>query len=101
MTAARGSAGAISGPPQLIYHRELILSATYSSSPAELAEAFELLVTGRVRVDGLISHRLPLERLGEGVELMRRPGAGKGSVRARPSRAGLPPPGAPPVPTRP
>ena len=36
------------------------------------AEAFELLVTGRVRVDGLISHRLPLGRLGEGVELMRR-----------------------------
>jgi L-iditol 2-dehydrogenase len=72
MTAARGSAGAISGPPQLIYHRELTLSATYSSSPVELAEAFELLVTGRVRVDGLISHRLPLGRLGEGVELMRR-----------------------------
>ena len=55
-----------------LYHRELTLSATYSSSPAELAEAFELLVTGRVRVDGLISHRLPLGRLGEGVELMRR-----------------------------
>jgi threonine dehydrogenase-like Zn-dependent dehydrogenase len=29
-------------------------------------------VEGRVRVDGLISHRLPLGRLGEGVELMRR-----------------------------
>jgi L-iditol 2-dehydrogenase len=55
-----------------LYHRELTLSATYSSSPAELAEAFELLVTSRVRVDGLISHRLPLGRLGEGVELMRR-----------------------------
>lgn len=55
-----------------LYHRELTLSATYSSSPGELAEAFELLVTGRVRVDGLISHRLPLRRLGEGVELMRR-----------------------------
>jgi len=55
-----------------LYHRELTLGATYSSSPAELAEAFELLVAGRVRVDGLISHRLPLGRLGEGVELMRR-----------------------------
>jgi threonine dehydrogenase-like Zn-dependent dehydrogenase len=54
------------------YHRELTITATYSSSPAELAEAFELLSGGRVRVDGLISHRLPLERLGEGVELMRR-----------------------------
>ena len=55
-----------------LYHRELTLSTTYSSSPAELAEAFDLLATGRVRVDGLISHRLPLGRLGEGIELMRR-----------------------------
>jgi threonine dehydrogenase-like Zn-dependent dehydrogenase len=36
------------------------------------AEAFELLAQGRGRVDGLISHRLPLGRLGEGVELMQR-----------------------------
>jgi L-iditol 2-dehydrogenase len=55
-----------------LYHRELTLTATYSSSPAELARAFELLAGGRVSVDGLISHRLPLGRLGEGVELMRR-----------------------------
>ncbi len=55
-----------------LYHRELTLTATYSSSPAELAEAFALLAGDRIRVDGLISHRLPLERLGEGVELMRR-----------------------------
>ena len=48
------------------------MSSTYSSSPAELVRAFDLLVEGRVRVDGLISHRLPLGRLGEGVELMRR-----------------------------
>lgn len=55
-----------------LYHRELTLTATYSSSPVELAEAFALLAAGGVRVDGLISHRLRLERLGEGVELMRR-----------------------------
>jgi len=55
-----------------LYHRELTIGSTYSSSPAELAEAFELLVRGRVRVDGLISHRLPLARLGEGIDLMRR-----------------------------
>ena len=55
-----------------LYHRELTIGSTYSSSPAELAEAFELLACGRVRVDGLISHRLPLARLGEGIELMRR-----------------------------
>lgn len=55
-----------------LYHRELTLTATYSSSPAELEEAFALLAGGRIRVDGLISHRLPLGRLSEGVELMRR-----------------------------
>ena len=55
-----------------LYHRELTLTATYSSSPAELEEAFALLAGDRIRVEGLISHRLPLGRLGEGVELMRR-----------------------------
>jgi L-iditol 2-dehydrogenase len=55
-----------------LYHRELTLTATYSSSPAELEEAFALLAGARIRVDGLISHRLPLGRLSEGVELMRR-----------------------------
>jgi len=55
-----------------LYHRELTIGSTYSSSPAELAEAFELLARGRVRVAGLISHRRPLARLGEGIELMGR-----------------------------
>jgi len=55
-----------------LYHRELTLTATYSSSPAELEEAFALLAGDRIRVEGLISHRLPLGRLGEGVELIRR-----------------------------
>ncbi|MGH7374552.1 MAG: hypothetical protein ACREJY_10025 [Candidatus Rokuibacteriota bacterium] len=69
---AGGAGDSLPVPLGTLYHRELTITATYSSSPAELAEAFELLSRGRVRVDGLISHRLPLERLGEGVELMRR-----------------------------
>jgi L-iditol 2-dehydrogenase len=55
-----------------IYHRELTLTATYSSSPADLAEAFHLLSSGGVRVAELCSHRLPLERLDEAVRLMER-----------------------------
>ena len=55
-----------------LYHRELTVTATYSSSPADLAQAFDLLVRGAVRVDGLITHRLPLARLAEGIDLMRR-----------------------------
>jgi L-iditol 2-dehydrogenase len=69
---AGGAGDGLPLPLGTLYHRELTLTATYSSSPAELAEAFALLASGRVRLDGLISHRLPLGRLGEGVELMRR-----------------------------
>jgi len=59
-------------PLRTLYHRELTVASTYSSSPADLAAAFDLLVRDGVRVDELISHRLPLERLAEGVDLMRR-----------------------------
>ncbi|HEY7521452.1 MAG TPA: alcohol dehydrogenase catalytic domain-containing protein [Methylomirabilota bacterium] len=53
-----------------LYHRELTVTATYSSSPATLARAFWLIAAGKVDVDRLISHRLPLARLAEAVELM-------------------------------
>ncbi|HEU5323087.1 MAG TPA: alcohol dehydrogenase, partial [Methylomirabilota bacterium] len=59
-------------PLATIYHRELTITTTYSSSPATLAAAFRLLTERRVHVDELVTHRLPLERLDEGVELMRR-----------------------------
>ena len=55
-----------------IYKRELTLTATYSSSPADLAEAFDLIRSGAVRVDELCSHRVPLERLADAVGLMER-----------------------------
>jgi L-iditol 2-dehydrogenase len=59
-------------PLSTLYHRELTVTSTYSSSPATLARAFWLLAAGKVDVEALVSHRLPLERLAEGVELMRR-----------------------------
>lgn len=64
-----------SGPVALdlekLYQQELTVSSTYSSSPADLPLALDLLMSGQVRVDGLISHRLPLECFAEGVALMR------------------------------
>jgi L-iditol 2-dehydrogenase len=56
---------------ETLYHRELTLTSTYSSSPATLARAFWLIAAGKVDVDRLVSHRLPLERLAEGVDLVR------------------------------
>jgi L-iditol 2-dehydrogenase len=55
-----------------LYARELTLTATYSSSPVELREAFELIAADAVRTGDLISHRVPLARLAEGVALVQR-----------------------------
>jgi L-iditol 2-dehydrogenase len=57
---------------ETLYHRELTLSATYSSSPADLAEAFRLIVAGAISVDRLVTHRVSLGGLPRGVDLMRR-----------------------------
>jgi L-iditol 2-dehydrogenase len=69
-------AGAADGPRLAVdfvdlYHRELTVASTYSSTPATLAEAFALLADRRVRVSPLISHRLPLDAFHEGVRLQR------------------------------
>src|SRR6266576_2858954 len=51
-----GAGGADTLPLRLetLYHRELTLTATYSSSPADLAEAFRLIVAGAIAVDRLV-----------------------------------------------
>jgi L-iditol 2-dehydrogenase len=69
---AGGDGGALPLVLATLYHRELTVTATYSSSPATLRRAFWLIAAGKVDVSGLISHRLPLVRLAEGVALMRK-----------------------------
>ncbi len=63
--------GAVPLDLETVYTQELTITITYSSSPQELRIALDLLARGLVRVDQLISHRLPLERFNEGVQLMR------------------------------
>jgi L-iditol 2-dehydrogenase len=55
---------------EYVYQQELSIISTYSSSPEDLRIALDLLAQGEVRVERLISHRLPLERFHEGVQLM-------------------------------
>ncbi len=56
---------------EALYTREVTITSAYSSSPDDLRTALDLLGSRQVRVDRLISHRLPLERFAEGVALMR------------------------------
>jgi L-iditol 2-dehydrogenase len=55
-----------------LYRRELTITATYSSCPADLAEAFRLISSDEIAVERLVTHRVPLESLASGVDLMRR-----------------------------
>lgn len=63
--------GAVPLDLERLYQQELTLTSTYSASPAELPLALALLTKHQVRVERLISHRLPLERFAEGVALIR------------------------------
>ena len=69
---AGGDGDALPVPLATLYHRELTVTTTYSSSPATLTRAFWLIAAGKVEVARLVSHRLPLARLAEAVELMRK-----------------------------
>ncbi|MDQ6643852.1 MAG: alcohol dehydrogenase catalytic domain-containing protein [Chloroflexota bacterium] len=59
----------------VLYQQELSIITTYSSSPKELRIALDLLNSRKVRVESLISHRLPLEQFAEGVALMQKQAA--------------------------
>lgn len=86
-----------SGDPRIpidlgdLFHRELSLFTTYSTTPAECEEAFRLLVEGKIQVPPLITHRLPLDRFEEGVRIQREGKAIK--VLFHPSHPSPPPSG--------
>jgi len=53
------------------FHRELSLVSSYSPSTVELQEALALLVERTVRVKALVTHRVPLADLNQGMRLFR------------------------------
>lgn len=69
---AGGDGAGLPLPLDTLYRRELTVSATYSSSPATLRRAFRLIARRDVETRPLVTHRLGLERLAEGVDLVRR-----------------------------
>lgn len=53
-----------------LWRREVTVRTAYGAAPNDLATALDLIETGRVRVDDLITHRLPLDRIQEGFKLV-------------------------------
>ena len=45
------------------------IKVSYAASPLDNAQALELIRSGRVEVADMVTHRLPLERIGEGFRL--------------------------------
>jgi len=56
----------------LVHYRELSVLGANGSSPAHNARALELVATGAVPVADLITHRLPLERVLDALDLVAR-----------------------------
>jgi L-iditol 2-dehydrogenase len=78
MVAPRGRISLFGGLPKddstirfdsnLVHYRELSVFGAYGSAPRHNREALSLIVDGRVRVDDLITHRMPLTDVDRAIE---------------------------------
>ncbi len=50
--------------------QEVRILTSYYCGPPDIREAMELLAAGKIEVDGLVTHRLPLERIAAGFALL-------------------------------
>ncbi len=57
-------------PFNALWREEIAMASSYGGAPQDIRAAIELLRGGKVRVDDLITHRLPLEQAGEGFRLV-------------------------------
>lgn len=53
-----------------VWRKEVTITTTYAGSPRDLLAAIELIASGRIDVDDMITHRFPLEETGEGFRLV-------------------------------
>ncbi len=53
-----------------MWQKQVRLLTSYAASPSDLASALGLLASKRVRVDDMVTHRLPLEKAAEGFRLV-------------------------------
>jgi L-iditol 2-dehydrogenase len=80
MAAARGRISLFGGLPHdnsvirfdsnLVHYRELIVVGAYGSAPRHNRAALELISTGAVEVEDLITHRVPLDRVRDAIAIV-------------------------------
>jgi L-iditol 2-dehydrogenase len=80
MAAARGRISLFGGLPRdnsvirfdsnLVHYRELIVVGAYGSAPRHNRAALELIASGAVQVQDLITHRLPLDRVRDAIDIV-------------------------------
>ena len=61
--------------PNVPYFKDLTLRFSYSSGPGETRRALDLIASGALPVERLVTHRLPLERTAEAFALAEGGGA--------------------------
>lgn len=53
-----------------LWRQEITMTSSYAGAPRDIRAAIELISTGTITVDELITHRLPLDRTSEGFSLV-------------------------------
>jgi len=80
LVAKRGSINFFGGLPKeapyiqfdsnLLHYGEFFVVGTHGSTPLQNKIAIELLSTGRINIEKLITHKLPLEKIKDGFEIV-------------------------------
>jgi L-iditol 2-dehydrogenase len=55
--------------PKMLFFSEIKIVPSYSTSHIETRKALQLIESGRIDVKALITHRFPLNRIGEAFKL--------------------------------
>jgi L-iditol 2-dehydrogenase len=55
---------------RLFWRNEITLTSSYAANPDEQTQALKLISNGRIKVGDLITHRLPLDKIGDGFKLI-------------------------------